>query len=232
MVVLENVAPWGRSLAEYRAMFGLTAVDEQRRILGCADGPASFNAEMTARGTAVTSIDPLYQFSAAQIEQRVQEAYPLILNQVRQTMADYVWTTIPSPERLGEIRLAAMTRFLQDYEAGKADGRYQPISLPHLPFADGKFGLALCSHFLFLYSEQLSLEFHVTAVREMVRVAGEVRIFPLLDLNCRESGYLRPLMEVMQREGVTAVIEPVNYEFQRGGNQMLRVTGGVTSGGL
>ncbi|MCL4261960.1 MAG: hypothetical protein KJ069_02025 [Anaerolineae bacterium] len=65
-----------------------------------------------------------------------------------------------------------MARFLQDYEAGKADGRYQPISLPHLPFADGEFGLALCSHFLFLYSEQVSLDFHITAVREMVRVAG------------------------------------------------------------
>ncbi|MBX3057373.1 MAG: SAM-dependent methyltransferase [Anaerolineae bacterium] len=223
-VVLENVVPWGRSLAEYREMFALTAVDEGRRILGCADGPASFNAEMTAQGTAVRSIDPLYQFSAAQIEQRVHEAYPLIMNQVRQTMADYVWTTIPSPERLGEIRLAAMARFLQDYEAGQADGRYQPISLPHLPFAGGEFGLALCSHFLFLYSEQLSFDFHVTAVREMVRVAGEVRIFPLLDLNCRESVHVRPLLEIMKGEGMTAVIETVNYEFQRGGNQLLRLS--------
>ncbi|MBE7530222.1 MAG: hypothetical protein HND44_01545 [Chloroflexi bacterium] len=88
----------------------------------------------------------------------------------------------------------------------------------------GEVGLALCSHFLFLYSEQLPLEFHVTAVREMVRVAEEVRIFPLLDLECRESVHLRPLLEVMRGEGVTAVIEPVNYEFQRGGNQMLNIT--------
>ncbi len=129
-----------------------------------------------------------------------------------------------SPERLGEVRLAAMSRFLQDYEVGKTNGRYQPISLPHLPFADGEFGLALCSHFLFLYSEQLSLEFHVTAVREMVRVAGEVWIFPLLDLECQESVHLRPLLEIMKGEGVTAVIETVEYEFQRGGNQMLNIT--------
>jgi len=226
VVVLENVVPWGRSLAEYQAMFALTAADRQRRILGCADGPASFNAELTEGGTAVLSIDPLYQFNAAQIEQRVQAAYPLIMDQVRQTLADYVWTTIPSPERLGEIRLVAMTRFLQDYEAGKTDGRYQPIALPHLPFADGEFGLALCSHFLFLYSEQLSLDFHITAVREMVRVAGEVRIFPLLDLNCQQSVYLQPVVAAMRGEGLTAVVETVNYEFQRGGNQMLRVRQG------
>ena len=47
---LEQVVPWGRSLAEYRAMFALSEADLQRRILGCGDGPASFNAEMTAAG--------------------------------------------------------------------------------------------------------------------------------------------------------------------------------------
>ncbi|HRQ36952.1 MAG TPA: hypothetical protein PLD25_03440 [Chloroflexota bacterium] len=83
-----------------------------------------------------------------------------------------------------------------------------------------------CAHFLLLYSEQLSFDFHVTAVREMVRVAGEVRIFSLLDLECREAVHVRPLLEILEWEGVTAVIEPVDYEFQRGGNQMLRLCRG------
>ncbi len=45
---LENVVPWGRSLAEYQAMFALSEEELQKRILGCGDGPASFNAEMTS----------------------------------------------------------------------------------------------------------------------------------------------------------------------------------------
>ena len=49
-----------------------------------------------------------------------------------------------------------------------------------LPFNDGAFDLALCSHFPFLYSTQLGEAFHRAALREMCRVAVEVGVFPLL----------------------------------------------------
>ena len=55
-------------------------------------------------------------------------------------------------------------------------------ALPTLPFADAAFEMALCSHLLFLYSSQLGEAFDRAAVREMCRVAAEVRIFPLLAL--------------------------------------------------
>jgi len=38
-------------------MFGLTDTDLEGRILGCADGPASFNAEATRKGIRVISCD-------------------------------------------------------------------------------------------------------------------------------------------------------------------------------
>ncbi len=79
--------------------------------------------------------------------------------------------------RWGATRLAAMENFLADYEAGKAAGRYIEGVLPSLPFADDSFDLALCSHLLFLYSEQLDADFHIAAVRELLRVARDVRIF-------------------------------------------------------
>lgn len=63
----EEAVPWGRSFDEYRHMFDLTEVDLRRHILGCADGPASFNAEMTRQGHRVISCDPLYQFTAAKL---------------------------------------------------------------------------------------------------------------------------------------------------------------------
>jgi len=46
--------------------------------------------------------------------------------------------------------MAAMQEFLADYRAGGREGRYMAATLPHLPFADGAFDLALCSHLLFL----------------------------------------------------------------------------------
>lgn len=91
----------------------------------------------------------------------------------------YVWDEIGSPRRMGELRMTAMQRFLDDFPQGLEKGRYRTDELPNLGFGDGAFGLALCSHFLFTYSEQLSIDFHVAAIREMCRVAGEARIFPL-----------------------------------------------------
>jgi hypothetical protein len=44
---LDRVVPWGRSFDEYVAMFALSSEDLGRRILGCNDGPASFNSGLT-----------------------------------------------------------------------------------------------------------------------------------------------------------------------------------------
>ena len=41
---LDRIVPWGRTFDEYRAMFALSTTDLEGRILGCGDGPASFNA--------------------------------------------------------------------------------------------------------------------------------------------------------------------------------------------
>ena len=76
---LENVVPWGRTLAEYRAMFSLTDADLQKSILGCSDGPAGFNAELTGMGGRIISADPIYQFPAEQIRVRGDEVYDLSL---------------------------------------------------------------------------------------------------------------------------------------------------------
>lgn len=214
---LKEIVPWGRSLAEYKLMFALSESDLGRRILGCGDGPASFNAEMTALGHSVVSVDPLYQFSSEQIRQRVQETYEPVVSQVRQNSERYVWKTFQDADELGAARLAAMETFLQDYEAG----RYRFQALPELALADRSFDLCVCSHLLFTYSEHLPLDFHIVALRELLQVAAEVRIFPLLDLKCEISPHLDAVIEVMSKDGAAAQVRAVDYEFQKGGNQML-----------
>ena len=82
-VCLSEVIPWGRSLDEYRSMLALTDDDLAGTILGCGDGPASFNAEATALGHQVTSCDPIYALRAVEIERRVDECYELVISQVR-----------------------------------------------------------------------------------------------------------------------------------------------------
>ena len=221
---LEEVVPWGRSLTEYQLMFDLSETDLNSRILGCGDGPASFNAEMTELGHSVVSIDPIYQFSPEQIEQRVRATYEPVISQVKQNSSDYIWNNFRGADELGKARLKAMENFLLDYNAGKVAGRYLHQSLPSLEFADRQFDLCVCSHLLFLYSEQLSLDFHLAAIDELLRVASEVRIFPLLKLDCEPSPYLELVIEKLSTQGYDIQVKSVNYEFQKGANQMLSIS--------
>jgi hypothetical protein len=221
---IDRVYPWGRTLDEHRRMFALSDDDMRSRILGVADGPASFNAEMTALGRRVVSCDPLYRFGADEIRGRVNATRDVMLRLVRENAGRFVWKEIPSPEALGELRLGAMGLFLEDYEAGKREGRYLDRSLSRLGFEDDAFDIALCSHFLFLYADEFPLQFHIDSALELIRLARDVRIFPLLDLRGEPSRHLDGVNDAMRNRGLQAERQKVNYEFQRGGNEMLRIT--------
>ena len=223
MFTLDRVVPWGRSFDEYQRMFALTERDLGLRIVGCGDGPASFNAEATRRGMRVTSCDPIYRWDADQIRQRITVTYDEILEQTRGNADEFVWTHIRSIDELGRVRMAAMTAFLADFGVGKAEGRYIDAELPTLPLTDDSFDLALSSHFLFLYTTQLGEAFHRAALRDMCRVAREVRIFPLLALGGQRSPFVESVADELGDSTFAVSIEDVPYEFQRGGNQMMRI---------
>ena len=220
---LQQVVPWGRSFEEYCAMFSLGEQDLQKSILGVADGPAAFNAVLTEQGGNIISVDPVYTFSSKQIAQRIDEIFDDMLIQVANNASQLRLDKFGSAEALGRVRMQAMTRFLQDFDTGKQQGRYVDHELPVIAFDAKQFDLALCSHLLFLYSDQLDRDFHIKSVLELCRIAKEVRIFPLLDLSHQTSIYLEPVIQTLERAGFKAHIEEVNYEFQIGANQMLRV---------
>lgn len=223
---LNEVVPWGRSFDEYQRMFMLLDDELARPIVGCGDGPAAFNSHATLRGCRVVSCDPLYVFSAKAIDRRIAEAYPQVLQSTRDHLENFVWTAIRTPEELGAVRMHAMRAFIRDFPAGKREGRYVAAGLPSLPFEDDAFGLALCSHYLFLYSAQVSEAEHDRGIREMLRVAPEVRVFPLITLEGAVSPHLQPVMGALAAEGHEVALLTVPYEFQRGGNQMLRIRRG------
>jgi SAM-dependent methyltransferase len=222
-VKLNQIVPWGRLRREYDLMFGLSAADLAGGVLDCGSGPAGFTAELTAAGHRVVGVDPLYAFSGPEIRDRFETVADGMVAQVRATMDDWVWGFHRNPDDLLAHRRAALERFLADYESGLRAGRYVTGELPHLPFASGSFGVAICSHLLFLYSDLLTEEFHIQSVRELCRVAREVRIFPLLTLAHKPSPYLAAVRSALQTEGWSSEVVRVDYELQRGGNQMLRL---------
>ncbi len=218
---LSSIVPWGRSYAEYCRMFALSESDLEGHILGCGDGPASFNAELSQGGGRIMSVDPIYQFTKEEISNRIQRVYPGMIAELVRHADNYLWSSFKDPGHLGSVRMSAMNRFLDDYEGGLAAGRYVEASLPELPFFDSEFDLGLCSHLLFLYSEQIDAAQHIEALIEMCRVAKEVRVYPLLSLDGRVSQHLPGVLRYFNERDYCAELKPVPYQFQKGAGEML-----------
>ena len=219
----KDIVPWGRSFDEYLDMFNLSEEDLTRDIVGVGDGPASFNFWMHQRGTPVISVDPIYRFSETELRQRIQETYEDVITQARQNQDKFVWTKFSSVDELAQVRMQAMEEFCRDFETGKQQGRYIDAPLPNLPFPDKRFDLVLSSHFLFLYSANLNLAFHLQSLRELLRIGTEVRIFPIVDVNSNPSPFLSPIIDVLEKDGIVCSVERVPYHFQKTGNEMLRL---------
>lgn len=220
---LNSVVPWGRTMAEYQRMFRLDEEDKARKIASFGDGPASFNCEASRQGYQVTSFDPIYQFSGEALQRRIGEVRLIVMEQMRENADHYIWTQIKSLEELERLRMSAMKLFLADYETGRAEHRYLCHELPNrIPVEDNAFDLGLSSHFLLLYPA-LGYEFHIQAVTEMLRACKEVRIFPIVDLDARQTELAAAVIAHFQQR-YSVSIEKTEYEFQKGGNQMLRIT--------
>ncbi len=204
-------------------MFSLSSENLSQRILGCGDGPASFNAVASRKGHSVVSADPIYRFSVEEIKSRLDETAESIAEQMKRNAREFVWTHFRSVDDLVETRMNAMGGFLEDFSEGLDSGRYVDAALPALPFENQSFDIALCSHFLFLYSEQHDLRFHLESIVELLRVSREVRIFPLLELGSVPSRHIEPAIGELEQRGYKVERIRVPYEFQKNGNEMLRV---------
>ena len=219
---LNSVVPWGRNLDEYRTMFMLDDADMKNKIAGFGDGPASFNCEATRMGCSVTSFDPIYRFTREQLRDRINEIRTVVMKQMAENVENYVWTKIKSPEELEHVRMSAMGQFLEDYDNGRREGRYIPYELPgKMPFDENTFDIGLSSHFLLMYTS-LGYDFHIAAMTEMLRVCREIRIFPIVDLDGKESPMANDVISYFEKSYIVEV-KKTQYEFQKSENMMLTI---------
>lgn len=208
-----------RSFAEYRKMFSLTEDDLRGTILDCPGGGASFTAEVGAHGGRAIACDPQYVLPAAELAERARADLARGYRYHQSNPDEYVWTFFRDPEHYLAVRTASIELFTTHFTASPES--YVAASLPALPFPAGRFELALCSHLLFSYADRLGHDFHVASIVELTRVAREVRIHPLVPMGLDSNPELPGLIAELGQLNVRAVVEPVDYEFQRGGHSML-----------
>ncbi|MEU0539795.1 hypothetical protein ABZ319_07980 [Nocardia sp. NPDC005978] len=214
-----------RSLDEYRAMFGLGDGQVRGRILDCPGGGSSFAAEAGVLGAEVIAVDPVYAMGGERLRREVLGA---IENTGWATAHPerFVWDFYGDIAGHQAIRERAAARFLADLDSNPR--RYRAGLLPELDFPDAYFDLVLSSHLLFTYADRLDYDFHLAALRELLRVsAGQVRVFPLVDYlggSCED--LIDALSLDLAADGVRAERVPVEFEFQHGATSMLRLRRG------
>jgi hypothetical protein len=137
----------------------------------------------------------------------------------------YVWKYYKNKDEVIALRNKALKLFAEDFPAGFKEKRYAKVGLSHLPFPDKSFSLVLSGNFLFLYGDRLDLDFHKAGIKELVRVcSGEVRIFPLVGLDAKPYPYLDEILSFLDSAGVKSEMVKVPFEFQKGANQMLKIS--------
>lgn len=210
-----------RSLDEYRRMFTLTDADLAGRILDCPGGAASLTAEVNAAGGRAVACDPTYELPVEQVRDTTLESLGRAYSYHQANPAEYVWTYFRDPDHYLESRTRSVELFAAD-RAAHPDN-YLPAALPALPFTDQRFDLVLTSHLLFSYADRLDRAFHVASLLELARIGRDVRVFPLVPMGMTESPDLAAVRAALTAAGLRTTVQPVDYEFQRGGNTMMSI---------
>jgi hypothetical protein len=212
-----------RSLEEYVAFFALNPDRLPRRVVDCSAGASGFVAGATARGVEAVAVDPAYRLGAGDLADSAREGLAGAADIVAANPDHFVLDWYGSPERQREMRRTALEAFLADHDAHPH--RYVAAELPRLPFADASFDLALCSHLLFTWAEHLDEDWHEAALREMARVAREVRVYPLVHQGSGGPvGFLASVRDRLADEGrLSTRLVPVPFRFQARADEMLVV---------
>jgi hypothetical protein len=218
---LEDFLITGRTFGEYAAFFDLDiGALKGKKVLDCPGGVSGFVAEVVRRGVDAHGCDLLYAYDLPALTEQACRSIDKIYGDVS-WMAGHDLSFYGSVEGHRAFRTAALREFAGDYPSP----RYRCEELPQLSYGDGSFDLLLSSHLLFAYDDRLGPEFHIASIREMLRVAKEVRIFPLVDFrNSRvdEEANYSPLVAEVQKHFDAEIVE-VGFEFQPRAGAMMRI---------
>ncbi|MFF2481557.1 class I SAM-dependent methyltransferase [Paenibacillus sp. NPDC058071] len=222
-----GVAMTCRGFNEYVRMFDLNETLLSRgSVLDVAGGASSFTAELCGRGADAYAVDPRYSKNANEWIREATEEITVSTAKIDKLKGTFDWSYYGNVKLHRAGREESLRRFVSHLSEEEGKQRYIAGGLPQLPFADGTFSLALCSHFLFLYAEQFGFEFHKQSVLELMRVCkpgGEVRIYPLLSLNWERYERLDELLIAIREAGGEPEICQSNLPFIPGSDHYLKI---------
>ncbi|MFI4918140.1 MAG: hypothetical protein ACHP65_01130 [Legionellales bacterium] len=220
---MRKLVLWGHGVDDYREMFDLTHDEMNSRILEYGCGASAVNRQQTQANHAVVSCDPLFVLDKDTLSSKVTMIFAAMAEEVKTEAAQFDFSRSGSFDNLLVARRQGIDQFFTDYDQGKAQGRYLGVTDYHLPFDDFSFDFALSAHYLFADLDDQTVDFHLAVIRELARVAKEVRIFPLIDREGKTSEFLGSVLLGLQQENYGVEVREVAFHLHKSGNAMLRV---------
>ncbi len=220
-LALERIVFLGRTFDEYVHMFSLSdEVLKGKKILDCPAGACSFTTIGNQKGLDITACDIAYYHSVRELEHKGLEDINHAMFQMEKVKGKYKWSFFKTIEELRKHRKSALHNCVADMVTHPE--RYNPVTLPSMPFKDNEFDILLSAHFLFMYADRLDYDFHLSTIKEMLRVTKEeIRIFPIVDLEGNRYEHLDRLYTFLHERGCSVEEKVVPYEFQENANMML-----------
>lgn len=220
---MQKLVLWGQGIDDCREMFGLSEEEMNSKILEYGCGPSAVTIQQFKKQRSVVSCDPLFILDKATLVSKTQMIFAEMAKEISKEQKLFDFSRSGGLEHLLEERRSGMQEFFVDYDLGKKEGRYLGVSSYPLPFADFSFDFALSAHYLFAGLEEQTLDFHIDLIRELARVAKEVRIFPLIDRQGNTSELLGPVLLALQKDNYGVEVREVDFHLHQTGNAMLRV---------
>lgn len=220
---MRRIALWGQHLDEYKDMFALTDEDLTKSFLEYNSGVSAFNAEMHQRSQECVSCDPWYKLDRHSLQEKVTTNFQDRQSQLADNLQNLDISRYGSFDDLIKYRQAGVQSFLEDFKAGVSEKRYLAVTEENLPFPNFKFDFALVANNFFADLDYQTVEYHIAKIKELARVAKDVRIFPLVDTGGEPSNLLGPIIMGLYQDNFAVEVTDVNYHLQHRGNAMLRV---------
>jgi len=222
-VIMRRLVLWGHHLDEYRDMFQLSEADLTKRFLEYGSGATAVNFELQDLASECISCDPWFHLNIAALKTEITANFDARLQQFKTEKQVFDLSRYGDLDTLLAYRREGIATFLADYDQGRLDKRYLPVVDTELPFGHFAFDFALSAHCLFADLDYQTVDYHVGVIKELARVAKDVRIFPLVDARGIPSPLLGPVLLALQQANYGVEVRDVSYHLQPKGNAMLRV---------
>lgn len=217
---------WGHQFSEYKEMFDLPADLAQQKILEFACGPTTVNQELTKQGMDVLSCDPWFESNIEVMRENFESHFQLQLQRMQAHPEAFNLKQYGGLETFVHQRQNGFNEFFKDFPGGFQQKRYVGVPQNQLPFENQRFDKALCANFLFADLSDQDLDFHLYWISEMLRVAHDVRIYPLTNKYGQPSALLGPVLLALNQQGIQVTVQDVPFRVVPESMAMLKLHSG------